>query len=363
MTQSSSQFDVAVIGAGMAGLACAQQLKQAGYRVVVLEKSRGVGGRMATRRFHGIFADHGTCYLTPKGDRFQAFVNQLLEAGILRVWTDLIYEMEPDAGLISPLRENRLDDRYPRYIAPNGMTAIAKFLATDLEIRLNQRAHTLELTPEHHWRLLTELTTPDSPASAPASVLVDAVVVTVPAPQAVGLLQSLPEALLPAEFMDDLRSVEFLPCLSVISGYAPEHYAAWLTQYPDLQAVTFSHHPAIAWLGVDSNKRLAPDQPVFVIQSTASFAKNYLEVTDLQAAGRLLLQHATEQMAVPWLSTPAWVQVHRWRYAFAKKPLPDTYLVAPTPIPLIVAGDWCGGMKAENAFLSGLAAAQYLDQQ
>ena len=42
-------FDVAIIGAGLAGLTCAQQLHQAGYRVVIVEKSRGVGGRVATR--------------------------------------------------------------------------------------------------------------------------------------------------------------------------------------------------------------------------------------------------------------------------------------------------------------------------
>ena len=45
--------DIAVIGAGMAGLVCAQQLSQAGYSVVVVEKSRGVGGRVATRRLQG----------------------------------------------------------------------------------------------------------------------------------------------------------------------------------------------------------------------------------------------------------------------------------------------------------------------
>ncbi|HEY9882642.1 MAG TPA: FAD-dependent oxidoreductase, partial [Thermosynechococcaceae cyanobacterium] len=67
MTNPSLDFDIAVIGAGMAGLTCAQQLQQTGDRVVILEKSRGVGGRIATRRLHETLADHGTCYLTPKG--------------------------------------------------------------------------------------------------------------------------------------------------------------------------------------------------------------------------------------------------------------------------------------------------------
>src|SRR4028118_2371524 len=60
-------FDVAVIGAGMAGLSCAQRLRQAGYSVAVVEKSRGAGGRVATRRVQGPRAAHGGCYLAPQG--------------------------------------------------------------------------------------------------------------------------------------------------------------------------------------------------------------------------------------------------------------------------------------------------------
>ncbi len=76
-------IDVAVIGAGMAGLVCAQQLKQAGYSVLVVEKSRGLGGRVATRRLHDIWADHGACYLKPKGEFFQNFY--LLITSIFRL--------------------------------------------------------------------------------------------------------------------------------------------------------------------------------------------------------------------------------------------------------------------------------------
>ncbi len=43
-------FEIAVIGAGVAGLTCAQKLQQTGRRVVVFDKSQGLGGRLATRR-------------------------------------------------------------------------------------------------------------------------------------------------------------------------------------------------------------------------------------------------------------------------------------------------------------------------
>ncbi len=351
-TKSSSLFDAAVIGAGMAGLIGAQQLKQAGYRVVVLEKSRGVGGRMATRRLYNTFADHGACYLTPKGDRFRNFVEQLLEAGILSVWTNVVHEMGPDGHLKTP----PLKDRYPRYISSDGMTAIAKYLANGLDIRLNQRVQTLASTGQY-WRLIPEPTEASSLENA--EILARAVLVSVPAPQAVLLLESLPETVLPSKFIHQLNAVQFTPCLSTIAGYAPEHYQDWLEQYPDVRAITFSQHSDLAWIGLDSSKRSPPTQPGFVIQSTATFAENYLDATDLQPAAQILVRSAAKQLA-SWLDTPDWVQIHRWRYAFACQPLPDLYLAAPTPIPLLCAGDWCGGMKVENAFLSGLAAADYL---
>ncbi len=74
--------DIAVIGAGIAGLVCAQQLSQARYSVVVVKKSRGLGGRLATRRLHGTLADHGACYLKPKGELFRRFVEILGDRAI-----------------------------------------------------------------------------------------------------------------------------------------------------------------------------------------------------------------------------------------------------------------------------------------
>ncbi|HEY9877697.1 MAG TPA: FAD-dependent oxidoreductase, partial [Leptolyngbyaceae cyanobacterium] len=65
----------------------------------------------------------------------------------------------------------------------------------------------------------------------------------------------------------------------------------------------------------------------------------------------------------PWLDTPNWVQVHRWRYAFPQSPLNQDYLHTPTPLPLICCGDWCGGKLIESALQSGLAAAVQINQQ
>ncbi|XHX80021.1 MAG: NAD(P)/FAD-dependent oxidoreductase [Stenomitos frigidus ULC029] len=362
MTNPSLNFDLAVIGAGMAGLTCAQQLQQAGERVVILEKSRGVGGRIATRRLHETLADHGTCYLTPKGAAFQALLDQLVTAGVVQSWTDTVHELKPDGTL----NASPATDRHPRYVAPAGMTAIAKWLATSLDIRLSYIVQALAVVGDH-WQLTIQRTNPDTTKTT-ETLTAGAIVLAIPAPQAAALLQTLPSEVLPEAFLQQVRAVTFTPCLSVMAGYTPDRQQDWFSQYPDVRSLTFTKDGNLSWLGLDSSKRLLPQsvssqsvspQTVFVVQSTAAFAEQYLDAIDLQAAGYQLLKRSAEKLA-PWLAKPDWLQVHRWRYAFAKTPLSQPYLATETSAPLICAGDWCGGMKVEQAFLSGLAVAEHL---
>jgi len=320
-------IDVAVIGAGMAGLVCAQQLKQAGYSVLVVEKSRGLGGRVATRRLHETWADHGACYLKPKGEFFREFVDLLCDRQILTVWN-----------------QEELPNAAPRYIAPAGMSAIAKFLAQGLDVLLNQRVIAIYPTPENTWRLTLE--------SSNEEITAKAIVLAIPAPQAVMLLEPLEQELLGTDFLNSLRGVEFAPCISVIAGYPTNS-----TPLPNWKAQSFEDDPVLGWIGLDSSKRPQPQQPVFVIQSSASFAQLHLEASDLQPVGKEMLQQAAQTLALPWLETPQWMQVHRWRYAFPSHPWPDTVLSASTSLPLVCCGDWCGGNLVEGAMLSGLAAS------
>ncbi len=339
-------FDVAVIGAGMAGLTCAQQLSQAGYSVVVVEKSRGVGGRVATRRLHGTCADHGTRYLEPKG-YLQDLVQVLSDRHVLQLWTDTVYERLPEQPQLQP-------STHPLYVAPAGMSAVAKFLAANLEIRLNRRVQAIAPT-EGGWCLTLE-PAPDSVGatsidSDDLKLTAGAVVFAIPAPQALSLLETL--ASVPT-FLHNLRSVEFNPCFSVIAGYACSH------PEPTWKAVTFLDNSDLAWIGWDSSKRHV-DPLVFVAQSSSDFAKLHLETHDLNSVGYKLL-HAAQHL-LPWLNQPDWIQVHRWRYAFPSRPWHETYLSAGTDPPLVCCGDWCGGGDVESAMLSGLAAADQVNRQ
>lgn len=347
-------LDVAVIGAGLAGLACAQRLRQLGFQVVVVEKSRGLGGRLATRRLAGAHADHGARCLEDQGKLTALLIQMLCEQGILRPWTDTFYELQRSGRLSpSPLV-------HPRYAAIEGITAVAKFLGTGLEIWRSQQVRAIVPQSDRTWALMLEPPTVDSQPDRIAR----AIVVAIPAPQALALLSPLAEHGLPAAFLARLRSVRFDPCLTVIASYAAAQQAdvanlSW-------QAVTCPEHPDLDWIAVDSTKQPQPQRPAVIIpaviiQSTAAFAQSHLEDLDLQPAGQQLV-HQAAQFLPSWLAQLETLQVHRWRYAFAVEPLTETYLSTLSPLPLGCSGDWCGGSTIDAALQSGLqCAAQIAD--
>jgi predicted NAD/FAD-dependent oxidoreductase len=332
-----TDFEIAVIGAGMAGLTCAQQLHQAGYNVVVVEKSRGLGGRLATRRLQGNHADHGVCYLKPKDDRFQSLIKTLVDQSILQPWPDMIHELDASGQLQEP-RERPLS-----YASPTGFSAIGKFLATGLSLIQNQRVAKIGLVNQR-WHLQFE---------NDSAITADSVIVAIPAPQALTILESIPDS----GFLRTLKSVQYSACIAAIALY-PSHFE---TDSLDWKAIVCPHDSDLSWIALDNTKQNSASQPVFVVQSNAAFANHYLDTVDLQPVGQHLLNKAAQLL--PWLSTPQVLQVHRWRYAFPTQPLSEKYLTATTELPLICAGDWCGGNRVESAFLSGLATAEQMNSQ
>ncbi|MBD2101582.1 NAD(P)/FAD-dependent oxidoreductase [Leptolyngbya sp. FACHB-261] len=340
--------DVIVMGAGMAGLACARALRRAGFTVTVLEKARGVGGRLATRRVQDTQVDHGAQYLSVRGNSFERFVQELRLQGVAREWTRTIYSLT-DQGLQEP----PLDDLRQRYVCSEGMTAVAKYLANGIDVQLKQRIVNIEANAEG-WQLSSE-----SGEQWSSTNLVS----TLPAPQFLALFESLLKA--DPAFLKTVRSVTFDPSLAVMAGYRRMDHeplpSAW-------QAIRCPEDAVLSWIALDSSRRTPDDaerQPVFVLQSTADFARHYLD-GDLDQAGTQMLAQAASYLE-PWLREPEWWQIHRWRYALPSETLGVSCLSTvlrpeKNPLRLVCAGDWCIGPSVESAYLSGLAAAERLGQ-
>lgn len=349
----SVMVDVAIVGAGMAGLICAQWLQQAGYRVIVVEKSRGLGGRVATRRLAGTWADHGARYLEVQGDLSEHFIQALCQQDILHQWIDTIHQLEPSGNLFPSIASPITNA--PRYAAATGITAIAKFLGRGLEVWHRQRVHAIAPQANQTWLLTAE---PDEVDPIPP-LAARAVVMAIPAPQALSLLPPLANQGLPLEFLTALHSVDFDPCLTAIAAYSSVQHSTF-SQLP-WKAISCSDDPDLAWISIDSSKQFNSTLPVMIVQSTAIFARQYLDASDLQPAGQHLIKRAARSLALPF-DAPDLLQVHRWRYAFARQPLSDPCLATASPLPLVCAGDWCGGKTIEAALRSGMSAAAQVAQ-
>ena len=187
---------IAVVGAGIAGLACARSLRNAGHAVRVFEKSRGAGGRMSTRRTdHGSY-DHGAQYFTARDPLFRAAVDQWLAQGLVAPYAGRIVRLEQ--GEVIPLSHPE-----QRYVATPGMTAVCRALSADLEIDFE--CQITAVTPgESGWRLSWE----EGGDSG-----FDAVVLAIPAAQASPLCVAVPDLAV------QLRQGGHEPCWAAMVRY------------------------------------------------------------------------------------------------------------------------------------------------
>ncbi|MCT7975610.1 NAD(P)/FAD-dependent oxidoreductase [Laspinema olomoucense] len=357
MSDRIVEFDIAVIGAGIAGLISAQSLRGLGHSVVVLEKSRGVGGRVATRRLYDTRADFGAPFLEPRGMLSQQLVQVLSRAGIVVPWTDTVYQVNEGDYQMNPATTLFA----PYYVAPAGINAVGKFLARHLPIWHCRRVQTVTPTDQGKWHLELEAIAESKDAAVPLAVQAKAIVMATPAPQAVMLVES-GESGLPGEFVDRLKAVEFDPCISVMAGYPASKQRELVQAEYRGRSVVFPPNSPLRGMFWQSSKSSDATQPVFVLHSSAQFAKQYLDTTELEPVGRELCNCVGEAV-FPWLKDPEWMQVHRWRYAFCQRPLTEPLLTSMTPLPMVCAGDWCGDRQIETALQSGLAAAEWVNQR
>ena len=307
-----------VVGAGLSGLMAARTLVARGWNVTVLDKGRGVGGRMATRRITtpdgatAIF-DHGAQFFTVRDPVFGELVSDWVAQGVVREWC----------------RGFGNDDGHPRYVANNGMTALAKNLARDLDVRTSTLVFSVNPGESSRWTVIIDDGTRE---------FVDAVVMTCPLPQSYSLTVTtgveLPNELLLTDYD---RTIGLLAVLD----RAPRIAAPGGLQNPD---TTFS------WIGDNVAKGISPI-PAVTFHANPEWSLAHWD--DDAETGLALLTSA----ANPYLGDARIVasEYKKWRFATPKKVWPEPCHGAADDT-LVFAGDAFAGPKVEGAVLSGLAA-------
>lgn len=306
---------IAVVGAGIAGLACARTLAASGLACTVFEKSRGTGGRAATRRLNGQSFDHGAPFIGPPEPGHDVPLEAWLASGLVASW-------RPAGG--SP----------ERLLAVPGMSALAGSLAAGLEVRSGTRVARLERNATG-WRL----------AGADGADLgeFEAVVVAVPAPQAAPLLTGAPELAARA------AAVRFVPCWAAMLAFDRPIDVPWDVNEPAEGELTL--------LVRDSAKPGRPPGERWVVHATASWSALHLE-EDPRAVAQLLVEAFGARVGVP-VSGPTVALAHRWRYAAPATTVGAPFLLAPA-VGLGACGDWCAGGRIAGAWTSGSALATAL---
>lgn len=305
---------VAVVGAGLAGLTAARILEDQGHDVVVLEKARGPGGRMSTRRQDDGVFDHGAQYFTARDPRFLRHVVAWRERGLVAEWNGRVLERGEET----------------RFVGVPGMSAICADIAGGLaDCRYGWRVAGTEFE-DGKWAVRSE---DDEQLTA------DALVMTAPPPQAAALLD-MPEA------RDALSGVAMLPCWAVMAVLDQPLSTEW--------EAAFVNEGPLSWVARNASKPGRPDGNHWVLHAAPDWSAAHLE--ELPGTVIEALLEAARELPGAGRFKAGSATAHRWMYSRAEQPL-DEQAIWYDSCRLALAGDWCHGSRVEGAFLSGAAAA------
>ncbi len=319
----------AVIGGGIAGLACAHRLQEAGWGVDVFEKARKPGGRMSTRRAGEFTFDHGTPFFTARDPFFRRVVERWEREGAVAAWRDAIVTFDAEGR-----RASRQPSRELRYVGLPTMSSIPRIMSEGLEVHAHTRITEVSRVRSGFILGDTEATTRRP---------YDWVIVATPAQQAVNLLASNRQLAAAAE------RAAMAPCLTAMVGFGE--------RLPVEFAGAFVERSPLCWLGRQSSKPGRPEAEAWVIHADAKFSRARLADAPEEIAHELLAEMG--KLLDLELPPPLHLSGHRWRYAKTGQPLPEGFLLD-AELGLGACGDWCMGPRVEDAWRSGDALARQL---
>lgn len=321
----------AVVGAGIAGLACARALVAQGRSVHVFERGGAVGGRLGCLQTDGGYFDVGAQYLTVHSEAFADEVRTWVGADLLRTWDAQLADLSNGQGVLLPSTTSR-------YVGVPSMQNIAEFIAGGLQIVLNTTV-TRIARAGRGWMVY-----------GPDDLLLDAagydgLVLAMPSLHALPLVRDETTF---APLLEPLRwDACWTACLTLARPGAIEFDGAFIND-----------DPILAWAARETSKPLRSSEngvaERWLLQARPSWSNNFADLSSDEAA-RWMQRAFAARLARP-LAQKSCVAM-RWAAALAAEPLAQPFLWDADRV-IGLAGDWCGGARVEAAFLSGSALAR-----
>lgn len=306
------QLQTIIIGAGIAGLLAARSLQDAGARVTVFEKSRGVGGRLATKRIGDAVFDHGAQYFTAKDPVFVAHVDQWERAGLVAPW--------PGGA-------------HRRYVGRPSMTAVPKALAEGLDVKREHKVSSIGCCGDH-WCVEVE---------GVGYVRAERLLITTPVPQALALLKA-GDFTLPKPLAAQLSALTYDPCLALLVTLAGR------SRLP-VEGVR-REAGAVRWAADNQTKGVSSNVAAVTLHLSPEFSATHYSLNDKEVLD-LVRAEAEDLIGAPIASAT----LHRWKFSLARNTHSEPFIWWPEQ-DLGFAGDAFGGARVEGAALSGLALAE-----
>ncbi|MCY1530076.1 Renalase [compost metagenome] len=319
---------IAIIGTGIAGLSAAQALHAAGHQVQLFDKSRGSGGRMASRRSDAGALDLGAQYFTARDRRFVEVVQQWQSRGWVAEWTPSLYHFKDGQLSASP-------DEQVRWVGSPRMSAITRAMLGALPVHFSCRI-TEVFRGEQHWSLQDAEGQSHGPFSH--------VIVATPAPHASALLAAAPK------LAGTAASVAMEPTWAVALSFA--------SPLASKVEGCFVQDSPLDWLARNRSKPgrdTAMD--TWVLHASNAWSKQHLVMPK-----ETVIEHlhgAFAELIGCAVPAPAFSLAHRWLYA---RPASTHQwgALADADLGLYACGDWCLSGRVEGAWLSGQEAARRL---
>ena len=349
---TNRKHHIAVIGAGIAGIACARTLDRAGFRVSVFEKEDHPAGRMAHKiTAHGSF-DEGVQFFTVRDKRFELALNSTAP-DVCRPWS---------ATTLIEISEHGKKTKLPsssesHWVAIPGMGSLVERWTQPLQSQSCYYSSTeviaMERTPNtpEKWQLRCK----HNAAGDRAYNGFDAIVLAIPAPEALKLLRG---SQLQSPLLLPISQVVMEPCWTLMLSF-PQASQPQLTTLGPQWNVARSQHHRIAWLARESSKPGRSMIERWTVHANADWSKRHQHDTPARVLAKL---HKAFTELTGIHAQPAHMDVKLWPYARTVHPLGQSF-AWDSQEQFGVCGDWCVGMRVEDAFISGLELALAINEQ